>query len=244
MNQRSCLVPQRFAFFFEFGFWIGPCQRYEIKRCLDRLVHSLPQCCLIAGGDRLAEKLNTGLMAFLRLGASITGEIPISTLQSRSKSKDDDHSCNSENPEPNRHARSIPEAVSAVRPLRTNEPSLCVIGRWRRKESSLAIPPPTFPLETASVVSYSELSKGGILPLTEDQKKTFLTWLKDHDVPQTCPTCGMTGEWNLYDGILGALDLNLEEQKAKPSSMGFLVLTCKHCMHSRFFAAGPVLHMT
>ena len=51
----------------------------------------------------------------------------------------------------------------------------------------------------------------------------------------------MTGEWNLYDGILGALDLDLEEQKAKPSSMGFLVLSCKHCMHSRFFTAGPIL---
>ena len=68
-----------------------------------------------------------------------------------------------------------------------------------------------------------------------------MTWLKDHDVPPTCPTCGMTGEWNLCDGILGALDLDLEEQKAKPSPMGFLVLSCKHCMHSRFFAAGPIL---
>jgi len=68
-----------------------------------------------------------------------------------------------------------------------------------------------------------------------------MTWLKDHDVPPTCPTCGMTGEWNLHDGVLGALDLDLEEKKAKPSSMGFLVLSCKYCMHSRFFAAGPIL---
>jgi len=79
------------------------------------------------------------------------------------------------------------------------------------------------------------------LPLTDTQKKGFMTWLKDHDVPPTCPTCGMTGEWNLYDGILGALDLDIEEQKAKASSMGFLVLSCKHCMHSRFFAAGPII---
>ncbi|MFC2078795.1 hypothetical protein ACFLSZ_02325 [Candidatus Bipolaricaulota bacterium] len=79
------------------------------------------------------------------------------------------------------------------------------------------------------------------MPLTLEQKNAFMKWLKDHDVPSMCPTCGMTKEWNLYDGILGALELDLEEQKAKPSSMGFLVLSCKHCMHSRLFAAGPIL---
>ena len=79
------------------------------------------------------------------------------------------------------------------------------------------------------------------MPLTSAQKKTFMKWLKEHDVPSVCPTCGMTGEWNLYDGIVGTLDLDLKSQKASPSSLGFLVLTCKHCMHSRFFAAGPIL---
>ena len=79
------------------------------------------------------------------------------------------------------------------------------------------------------------------MPLTDTQKKDFMTWLKDHDVPPTCQTCGMTGEWTLYDGILGALDLDIDEQKAKASSIGFLVLSCKHCMHSRFFAAAPII---
>ena len=82
------------------------------------------------------------------------------------------------------------------------------------------------------------------MPLTEQQKTDFMKWLKDHDVPPTCPTCGMTGQWTLYDGIMGGLDLAIEEQKAKASSLGFLVLTCKHCMHSRFFAAAPILGLT
>jgi len=80
-----------------------------------------------------------------------------------------------------------------------------------------------------------------MMPLTGQQKSGLLIWFKDHDVPPACPICGMIGESNLYDRILDTRDLAMEEKKAKVSSMGFLVLTCKHCMHSLFFAISSII---
>ena len=79
------------------------------------------------------------------------------------------------------------------------------------------------------------------MPLTNKQKKAFTNWLSNQDVSKTCPTCGAQGPWNIHDGILGALELDLKAQKASPSSLGFFVLSCKTCWHTRLFAASPIL---
>jgi hypothetical protein len=82
------------------------------------------------------------------------------------------------------------------------------------------------------------------VPLNDKQKKAFADWLKGHEVSGVCPACGEQGSWQLHDGILGALDLDLERKKASPSGAGFLALICKRCGNTRFFAAPLIPGMT
>ncbi len=79
------------------------------------------------------------------------------------------------------------------------------------------------------------------MPISGRQKKQFQTWLSEHDVSTTCPTCGSDGGWNLHDEFFGGLDLDLKKKKASPSSLGCFALVCKHCQNIRFFAAAPIL---
>lgn len=79
------------------------------------------------------------------------------------------------------------------------------------------------------------------MPLTNSQKKAFRRWLKKHDIARLCEMCGSTDQWNVHDGLLGALELDLENQKASASKMGFFALSCRNCWHTRFFSAAPIL---
>ena len=79
------------------------------------------------------------------------------------------------------------------------------------------------------------------MPLDNKQRKAFTDWLKNHKVSGVCPACGEKGSWQMHDGILGALELDLAQKKASPSGAGFLALICKSCGHTRFFAAPLVL---
>ena len=79
------------------------------------------------------------------------------------------------------------------------------------------------------------------MPLTDKQKKAFTTWLQDHQVAQSCPSCGATGPWNIHDGLLGALELDLKQKKAAPSSVGFFAISCKTCWNTRLFNAPAIL---
>ena len=77
--------------------------------------------------------------------------------------------------------------------------------------------------------------------ITNKQKKTFSKWMKEHNVRKVCPACGLEDGWNLYEGILGGLDLDLKHKKAKPSSFGSFALICKNCSYTMHFAAAPIL---
>ena len=79
------------------------------------------------------------------------------------------------------------------------------------------------------------------MPLTNKARKAFTEWLEEHQLMQSCPSCGAQGPWNIYDGLLGALDLDLKAKKATPSSTGFFALSCKNCWNTRLFAAPPIL---
>ena len=65
--------------------------------------------------------------------------------------------------------------------------------------------------------------------------------MKAHNVRSVCPACGSEAGWNLYEKILGGLDLDLKHKKAKPSSLGYLALICKNCSYTMQFAAAPIL---
>ncbi len=79
------------------------------------------------------------------------------------------------------------------------------------------------------------------MTITNKQKKTFSKWMKDHNVRKACPACGLEDGWNLYEGLLGGLDLDLKHKKVKPSSFGCFALICKNCSYTMHFAAAPIL---
>ena len=79
------------------------------------------------------------------------------------------------------------------------------------------------------------------MSISNKQKKALGKWMRDHNVRSDCPACGSEGGWDLHENILGALDLDLKEKKAKPSSFGCFALVCKNCRYTMPFAAGPIL---
>jgi len=79
------------------------------------------------------------------------------------------------------------------------------------------------------------------MPITERQKNSIRQWMQDHNVQMTCPACGSEAGWHLHESILGGLDLDLKRKQASPSSFGCFALVCKHCQHTRLFAAAPIL---
>ena len=79
------------------------------------------------------------------------------------------------------------------------------------------------------------------MSITSQQKKALSKWMRQHNVRSTCPACGAESGWNIHESVLGGLDLDLKEKKAKPSSFGCFALVCKECQYTMLFAAAPIL---
>lgn len=80
--------------------------------------------------------------------------------------------------------------------------------------------------------------------LTKKEKNALKRWLAEHNIKTECAVCGSVSGWEVHDGIIVGLDVDLKNKQAKPSSAGFFATACKECRYVRFFAAAPIVGMS
>ena len=77
------------------------------------------------------------------------------------------------------------------------------------------------------------------MPMTDEQRATLTTWIKDHQ-PMHCPTCGPGHNVGVNPELLALVTFNSEKSALGPDGLAVVALSCDSCGQVRLFNAGKL----